>query len=163
MKNQMTLIIAFCICASFTTKGQTSDAEADAIVNLLGVQKREVIGRLVDVSPKDSAAFWKLYDEYQSLNKATAKLRIRLYEKTAESYQNLTPAKADSLATVYFHNRVDQEKMLQNYYSKIKTATNAMVAFQFYQAEIYLLTQLRAQIMNQIPTYGQLQLAARKN
>ncbi len=76
----------------------------------------------------------------------------------------MTPAIADSLATKYFSNRLDQEKTLQEYYAKIKAATSAVTAFQFYQAEVYLLTQIRAHIMSQIPTYGQLvNAAAKKN
>ncbi|WP_420806204.1 hypothetical protein [Flavihumibacter solisilvae] len=74
----------------------------------------------------------------------------------------MTPATADSLANKYFENRVGQEKSLEEYYKKIKAATNAVVAFEFYQAEVYLLTQIRASIMQQIPTYGQVE-AARKN
>ena len=46
--------------------------------------------------------------------------------------------------------------MLEDYYKKIKSATNAVTAFEFYQAETYLLTQIRAHIMQQIPTYGEL-------
>jgi hypothetical protein len=90
-------------------------------------------------------------------NKANAKARIGLYEKTAQSYSNMTPAIADSLAGKYFTNRFDQEKTLELYYKRIKAATNAIIAFEFYQAEVYMLTQLRASIMQQIPTYGQLQ------
>jgi hypothetical protein len=129
----------------------------------LGVQKKEAISKLVPVSGKDSIAFWKIYDEYQQSNKATAKDRIGLYEKTAQSYSNMTPAIADSLAAKYFTNRIEQEKSLQVYYNKIKAATNAIIAFEFYQAEVYMLTQLRAQIMQQIPTYGQLQSVIKKN
>jgi hypothetical protein len=114
------------------------------------------------VSGKDSVAFWKIYDEYQAGNKKTAKDRLQLYEGTARAYGNLTPAVADSLASLYFINRVEQEKTLQEYYKKIKAATNAVVGFEFYQAEVYLLTQVRAQIMQQIPTYGQLMNAANK-
>lgn len=139
-----------------------SHAEAEAMINLLGVQKREAVGQLVQVSGKDSVSFWKIYDDYQQLNKKTALQRIKLYERTALAYQNLTPAKADSLANQYFVNRSEQEKMLESYYKKIKTATNANVAFQFYQAELYLTTQIRAQIMMQIPTYGQLANMAKK-
>jgi len=136
---------------------QTSDAEAEAIVNLLGVQKKEAISKLVPVTGKDSAAFWKIYDEYQVANKANAKARIGLYEKTAQSYSNMTPAIADSLAGKYFTNRFDQEKTLELYYKRIKAATNAIIAFEFYQAEVYMLTQIRASIMQQVPTYGHLQ------
>jgi len=151
------IITAFFIGTISQAYAQTSDAEADAIVNLLGVQKKEAISKLVPVTGKDSVAFWKIYDEYQVSNKATAKARIGLYEKTAQAYSNMTPAIADSLSVKYFSNRLEQEKSLETYYKKIKAATNAVIAFEFYQAEVYMLTQIRASIMQQIPTYGQLQ------
>ena len=152
------MILATLFIGAFSgIQAQTSDAEADAIVNLLGVQKKEAISQLVVVSGQDSVAFWKLYEEFQQLNKANAKERITLYESTAMAYNNMTPAKADSLAVKYFANRQDQEKTLESYYKKIKTATNALVAFEFYQAEVYMLTQIRATIMQQVPTYGELQ------
>jgi len=115
------------------------------------------------VTGKDSVAFWKIYDEYQQSNKATAKARISLYEKTAQAYSNMTPSIADSLSNKYFSNRLEQEKSLQVYYNKIKAATNAVIAFEFYQAEVYMLTQIRTTIMQQIPTYGQLQSTLKKN
>ncbi len=155
----LTLVCMFIALISFA---QTSDAEADAIVQLLGVQKKEAIAKLVSVSGKDSVAFWKIYEEYHQKNLATAKVRIRLYEQTARAYGNMTPATADSLAVTYFSNRFGQEKSLEDYYKKIKTATNAVTAFEFYQAEVYILTQIRAQIMQQIPTYGQFQAAVKK-
>ena len=156
------ILVAVCLFAISTVNAQTSDAEAEAIINLIGVQKREAIDKMVNVSGKDSVAFWKLYDEYQKNNMATAKNRMRLYERTAQSYGNMTPARADSLANSYFVNRVEQEKTLESYYRKIKAATNSVIAFEFFQAEVYLLTSLRASIMQQIPTYGEI-LKSTKN
>jgi len=162
MNKNIILIAVILITTISGIKAQTSDEEANAIVNLLGVQKREAIAQLVHVTGKDSVAFWKIYDEYQVVNKANAKERIGLYEGTAMAYSNLTPAVADSLSNRYFKNRFDQEKNLETYYNKIKAATNAVIAFEFYQAEVYMLTQIRAAIMQQIPTYGELQLAMKK-
>jgi len=149
------LLLVLFSTSTLVIYAQTSDAEAEAIINLLGVQKKEAIAKLVPVKGKDSVAFWKLYDQYQVKNKEVAKSRIRLYEKTAVAYGNMTPAIADSLSLKYFDNRLAQEKSLQEYYQKIKAATNAVTAFQFYQAEVYILTQVRAQIMQQIPTYSE--------
>jgi len=161
MKTILSLVlVAVCAAGSYA---QTSDAEADAIVNLLHVQKLEIIQKLVPVSGKDSVAFWKIYKEYQAAVKPEAKARIRLYERTAQTYQQMSAARADSLAQQYFANRLNQEKMLETYYKKIKAATNGVIAFEFYQAEIYLLTQIRASIMQQIPTYGELQSLAKRN
>jgi len=162
MKFSIALLAAFFFGGIYSSFGQTSDAEAEAIVNLLGVQKKEAVAKLVSVEPKDSAAFWKIYDEYDKLNRKTAKTRISLYENTAHAYGNMTPAIADSLANQYFSNRIDQEQTLQVYYKKMKAATNAVTAFEFYQSEVYILTQLRASIMQQIPTYGQLINASKK-
>ena len=151
------LLGIFLVAAAVGGYGQTSDAEAEALVNLLGVQKKEAISHLVNVDPKDSVAFWKLYDEYQKKNFNTAKSRLRLYEQTAQAYNGMSAKVADSLASRYFENRMSQERSLEEYYKKIKAATNSVTAFEFYQAEVYLLTQIRAQIMQQIPTYGQFQ------
>ena len=162
MKKYLAFPLLLAVFACTAAFGQTSDAEAEAIVNLLGIQKKEAMRQLIAVSKKDSVAFWKIYDEYQALNKKEAKNRIQLYERTAMAYANMTPAVADSLATKYFANRMDQEKELEVFYKKIKASTNSILAFQFYQAEIYMLTQIRAQIMNQIPAYGELVMAARQ-
>ncbi|HKH59772.1 MAG TPA: hypothetical protein VKA49_03015 [Flavitalea sp.] len=151
-----------CSGAAFAVSAQTSDAETDAMVNLLGVQKKEAVARLVPVTGKDSVTFWKIYDEYLAKNKEVAKARMQLYEQTALSYGNMTPGAADSLAGKYFKNRQVQEKSLEEYYNKIKSATNPVIAFEFYQAEVYLLTMVRASIMHQIPTYGEIQ-AKKKN
>src|SRR6188768_3291123 len=98
-----TLFLLFVFAGSVLTSfAQTSDAEADAIVNLLGIQKREAIAKLVHVTGSDSAAFWKIYDEYLVKNKEVAKSRFRLYENTAKAYGNMTPALADSLSMQYF-------------------------------------------------------------
>ena len=162
MKLKPAILSLILLCLVFSAKSQTTDAEAEAIINLLGVQKKQAIAKLVPVSGKDSVSFWNLYNAYEKENKTFALSRLALYEKTAASYSNMTAAVADSLAMKYFENRVDQEKSMEVYYKKIKDATNAVIAFEFYQAEVYMLTQLRAGIMQQIPTYGQLKLAAGK-
>src|SRR3954464_57916 len=162
MKFKIVLLAALMAGTASVTYAQTSDAETDAMINLLGVQKKEAVAKLVPVSGKDSVAFWKLYDEYLVKNKEVAKSRMKLYEQTANAYGDMTATTADDLAKRYFQNRMVQEKSLEEYYGKIKTATSPITAFQFYQAEVYLLTMVRASIMQQIPTYGEVQMARKK-
>lgn len=159
---KLLLLSVFGLLIFANSYAQTSDEEAQAMANLLGVQKKEAMAKLVAVPKKDSAAFWKIYDEYSKKNIATGKARIKLYEQTVHAYDNMTAATADSLAKRYFANRQDQEKTLEEYYMKIKKASNANIAFQFYQAELYMVTQIRASIMQQIPTYGEVQQAMKK-
>jgi hypothetical protein len=134
---------------------QTSDEESTAIVNLLGVKKKQAMSMLVHVEQKDSAAYWSIYNAYEAEDKKLAKKRIAVYDETAKAYSNMNNQSADSLAIHSFTIRQNQEKLLEQYYNKMKAGINPVVAFQFYQAETYLLTMVRASIMQQIPTYGQ--------
>src|SRR4051812_31229816 len=102
MQDMKSIIMAL-ICAYVTngTFAQTSDAEADAMANLLMVQKKEAVSKMVLIPETNADSFWKIYDEYQQKNRAITKARIKLYEKTAYAYSNLTPIVADSLALKY--------------------------------------------------------------
>ena len=42
--------------------------------------------------------------------------------------------KADDLSARYFKLRSGQENLLEQYYGKMKTATNSVLALQFYQS-----------------------------
>ena len=121
MKFKIVLMAAFFACSAYTSYAQTSDAEADAIINLLGVQKREAVSKLVPVSGKDPVAFWKIYDEYLTENKKTAKARVKLYEYTADAYSNLTPAIADSLASRYFRILWNRKKPWRRITKELRT------------------------------------------
>ena len=70
------MVLLTLFVSGFAVRAQTSDAEADAIVNLLGVQKREAVAQLVQVSGKDSLAFWKVYAEYEKSSSKFAKARL---------------------------------------------------------------------------------------
>ena len=101
MKAKTTSLAILCLLASFAMYAQTSDAEAEAMANLLGVQKKEIIMKLVSISGKDSVTFWKLYDEYLQKNKSLTKQRIQLYEQTARSYNVMTPG-----ALIHWHKDI---------------------------------------------------------
>ena len=155
----LVLVGAFCAAHLYA---QTSDAEAEAVAGLFGDKKKEVVAKLVSVTAKDSVKFWSLYDEYLEKTTAVAISKIHLYEKTALAYSNMTPHMADSLARKYFANRKTQQKMLEEFYRKIKSATNAVTAFEFYQAEVYIVTQVRSPIMQERPVYADFKMASRR-
>ena len=57
MKTKLIPVVILSMIMSFAVSAQTSDAEAEAMANLLGVQKREIIMKLVSISGKDSSRF----------------------------------------------------------------------------------------------------------
>ena len=60
MKAKFILLVILIQGLTVAGYAQTSDAEADALLNLLGVQKKEAIRHLVNVSEKDSASILEI-------------------------------------------------------------------------------------------------------
>lgn len=156
MKSVTNFLAIIFICLAFTGYAQiTSNDELDAVVTLLGVQKREAVKELVNIPKKDSANFWKVYVAFEDEQKKFRKQRIQVYDQLVNSYNTMDEKAADKFAKEFFELRAGQEKLLSQYYEKMKTATSSLVAIQFYQAETYILTLARTNLMQQIPTYGQ--------
>ncbi|HEV8514792.1 MAG TPA: hypothetical protein VGQ59_16020 [Cyclobacteriaceae bacterium] len=156
MKLKFVLVTVFLLSLSLSSFSQaTSNDELDAIVTLLGAQKRDLVKELVNITPKDSANFWKVYSAFEQDQKKSRKERIQSFEAFANAYNKMDDKTADELAKKLFETRLTQEKLFQQYFEKVKAATNATLALQFYQAETYYLTLARASIMQQLPTYGQ--------
>ena len=132
----LALVVGF---GPWVASAQTSDAEAEAVIHLLGVQKKEAIAKLVPVFGRDSAAFWKIYDEYHRGNLATARDRLNLYEGTAivlpADERRGSPTRWRSCISPTGWNR---KKTWRSITTRSRSATNAVVAFEFYQAEVYL-------------------------
>jgi hypothetical protein len=150
----LTLFFASTVGAAFS-QARTND-EMEAIVTLLGMDKKKAVAQLVNVTPKDSVAFWNVYQAFEDEQRKFRKQRINIAENTAKAYENMDAKTSDGIVKEVVEFRIAQEKLLDQYYSKMKAATNPLLAFQFYQSEIYLITLARATIMEQIPTYGQL-------
>src|SRR5690242_17046341 len=156
MKLKISFIVLIFIGLSFSGYSQaTANDELDAAVALLGVQKKQVVAELVNITKADSVNFWKVYNAFEVEQSKFRKTRIQAYERLVNAYSTMDVKTADQLAKDFFELRNGQEKLLLQYYEKMKAATNAVVAIQFYQAETYILTLARANIMQQIPTYGQ--------
>ena len=149
-------ILAVLLYVTSASFAQTSDAEADAMINLLGVQKREAVSKLVYVATKDSATFWKIYDEYEIERKAIGKEKYSLLEKYAQHYGTMDAETMDDIMNdmIALTNKTD--KLQATYYGKVKKAAGVKAASQFLQLEYYLSAAIRAAILEEIPFIGEL-------
>ena len=163
MKLKIIFLVLFCTCVALSSFSQAAtNDELDAIVTLLGMEKKQAINELINITTKDSANFWKVYSTFEEEQKKFRKKRILTYEKLVNSYNAMDDKTADQLAKDFFELRMGQEKLLEQYYGKMKVATSSSMAIQFYQAETYFITLARGTIMQQIPTYGQVLKATNK-
>ena len=149
-------LIIFCLFAlSGSLLAQSNKEDVDIIQAALGKEKKVLVASFVKLEPTNSDAFWKLYDEYETSRKALGKKRIALLEKYANNYLTLDDATTDQLMKETQVLQVDNDKLIVQYYGKIKKAAGVKPAAQFYQLEGYFLSVIRAKILEGIPLIGE--------
>jgi len=144
------LLFAASLMATFTY-AQSNKEEVDLVQAAFGMDKKTAVAEFVKPSAAQKDAFWKLYDEYETQRKELGKQRIALLEQYANQYKTLTSEQADAWTKKVIDLQKKTDNLIATYYSKVKGVSDGIVATQFYQIENYILTGIRAQILENIP------------
>lgn len=150
------LILPALLFISSFVMAQSNKEDIDIIQSAFGKNKKDLVKDYMELSQKDSAAFWKLYDEYEDKRKVIGRERINLLEQYANEYQNLDNAKAEKLATDLLNNDAKYNSLYQTYFKKFTGILGARNAAKFLQLEMYVQTYIRANVMREIPLIGDL-------
>ena len=151
-----TLLIVAMMGASTLAYCQSNKEDVDFIQAIYGKEKKMIMADFVKVEGAANEAFWKLYDEYEVKRKELGKKRISLLERYAGSYATIDDATTAQLAKETIALTATTDKLVATYYKKIEKACGAKPAAQFYQLESYLLSSVRASILESIPFIGEL-------
>jgi len=144
------LIISALFMASFAS-AQSNKEEVDFMQAAFGMDKKAAVAEFVKPSPAQKDAFWKLYDEYETQRKELGKQRITLLEEYAGKYQTMTSEQADAWTKKVMDLQKKTDNLISTYYGKVRSASDGIVALQFYQIENYILAAIRAQVLEQVP------------
>jgi hypothetical protein len=130
---------------------QSNKEEVDFIQSIYGMEKKALVADFMDISDANKDAFWKLYDEYETQRKELGKQRIALLNEYAEKYATMTSDQADAWSKKVMELQKKTDNLIITYYGKVKGISDGIVATQFYQFESYVLSVIRAQILDAIP------------
>ena len=144
------IIISALFMASYAS-GQSNKEEVDLMQAAFGMDKKAAVAEFVKPSPAQKDAFWKLYDEYETQRKELGKQRINLLEQYANQYQTMTSEQADAWTKKVMDLQKKTDNLITTYYGKVRSASDGIVALQFYQIENYILAVIRAQVLDEIP------------
>jgi hypothetical protein len=150
------LSVAFILALVVTASGQSNKEDLDIIQSVFGKEKKAIVASFVQIDATNQAAFWKLYDEYETERKALGRDRIALLERYALGYATLDDPSTDKIITDLIKLQGSVDKLTAKYYGKIKKAVGVKPAAQFFQLEAYLVTMVRAAILDSIPMIGEL-------
>jgi hypothetical protein len=130
----------------------------DAYIKLLRKdvrsQKSAVMSEVMQLDPDEAAKFWPIYREYDAELAKVNDLRIANIKEYADSYNQLTDAKADELIHNAMAYQKQRSELLAKYYERIKQELNAVTAARFAQVEYQLLLIIDLQIASALPLAG---------
>lgn len=153
MKKLFVIAALFISTAGFA---QSNKEDVDFIQSIYGKEKKAIVAEFIKLEGAQKDAFWKLYDEYEVQRKELGKKRIALLERYANSYMTLSDAETDKLMQDMMALGLANDKLQKTYYGKMKKVSGVKAAAQFLQIEAYLLSAVRATILENIPFIGEL-------
>lgn len=144
------LFALFVISLSYSNIAQTNQDEIQLMQSLYGMEKRDIVAEYVELNDAQEKEFWLLYDEYEVKRQELGKERIRLLTSYVNDFGEVKPENADNFMKQVIPLRIKSDKLVDNYYKKVKSKTDPIVAMQFYQIENYLFDAIKMELLEDI-------------
>ncbi|RLD66255.1 MAG: hypothetical protein DRI84_05160 [Bacteroidetes bacterium] len=148
------ILAVFIALSSFGVQAQSTN-EIEMMQALFGAEKMLIVAEFVKPDSANAQAFETLYNEYEVERKELGKISITLLNEYAEKWNGMTDEQADEWMKKVLDVSAKRDKLIRTYYKKIKKATTAIIATQFYQVETYILTSIRSALYESIPFVGE--------
>jgi hypothetical protein len=142
------------VLLSFVLSGlsaQSAKEEVDFMQSLFGMEKKALVAEFVKPNDAQKDAFWQLYDEYETARKELGKKRMELLIEYSENFESLSNDLAGYLLKESLALAKKNDKLLASYVKKVQKATDPIVAMQFHQVEMYVMSEIRLALSEGLP------------
>ncbi len=150
-----TLLTTLMVALAFFAFSQSNKEEIDLVQSVFGMEKKAMAAEFIKLEGAAKDAFWVAYDEYETKRKDLGKKRIALLNKYVDGYSTLDDASMEQITKEIISLQGETDKLIVTYYNKIKKGSGVKAAAQFYQFENYILSKIRAEILENIPLIGE--------
>ena len=113
--------------------------------------RRRLIEKNLEMSAAESAAFWPVYEEYRKAMVDVEEKRVAVIQKFAESYQELSDAKAQEMMNDYFGFRKAKVDLQTTYVKRFAAVLPAKKVMRYYQIENLIDTRIDFDLTRAIP------------
>jgi hypothetical protein len=149
----MIIMFLFTLVTGPMVNAQTVQEEIDYIQSIFGMEKKEALTDFLVL--QQSASFWDIYNEYEIQRKELGKKRLNLLNNYISNYDSMGDEGTDDIIKQAQTQKKSLDKLINQYYKKIKKDSGSKTAAQFYQFENYLLSAIRYGIFESIPLFGE--------
>lgn len=151
------LLTTAMVAISFIAFCQSDNEEVDLVQSMFGMEKKAVAADFMQLDDAQKDAFWITYDEYETKRKALGKKRLELFNRYVTNYTSLDDTSMDQIINDMTSLQTKTDKLISDYYKKMKKQSGVKAAAQFYQFEHYILSNIRTQILETVPLIGELE------
>lgn len=153
MKKLLFSFITLCML-SISTQAQ-SDADVDNFFQtIFSMEKQVLVESFINPSPETAVEFWEVYEAYETERKELGKQKMVLLQKYVDTYGNTSDEDVTKLVSEMISLNNSSTKLINKYFKKLKKV-DAVEAGAFYQIESYIAAKVKAEILEQIPFFGE--------
>ena len=132
---------------------QDEDLTSDLALTRASIQLRRqaIVTSVMDLTPKESEAFWPLYREYRVEMAKVGDRMSKLLVQYSEQYDGLTDAQASQIMKDWVSVEKARMGVKDKYISRFKKILPARKVMRFFQADNKLDAVLQAQLASVVP------------
>jgi hypothetical protein len=117
-------------------------------------RRREIVQKLMELSPQESEAFWPVYREYQTETAKLGDQRVTLIETYLSHSSSMTDKQAQDLLKDWFKLKENQLGLQKKYVGKFQKVLPPVKVARLYQIENALDAVLSANLQANMPMVG---------
>lgn len=146
----------FVFILSIPLSAQMHNEESELFINIFGRPKKEIVTEFVKVDGDRAAQFINMYNEYENKRRQLGEKRYVILSRYVKNYSQLNESETNEIIEDIISLTSGQDKLISQYYRKMKKSLGTFVAAQFYQIEWYLQSEMKANILENIPIISDL-------
>jgi len=130
------LVIMICLAVVPSAWSQLEDDRAVQLTRSgIQAERQAILAANLELSEKESAIFWPLYEEYRNALESAVNTRVELLNQYFASYETLTDQEATALLEKHLAWEKGVLKVRSTYAKKMSKALSGKTVARFYQIE----------------------------
>ena len=146
-----TLAVALGLLCAFSLAHAQEEGYIELLRSDARTEKIAIVTEVMQLSGKESEAFWAIYKEYDREVSKVNDMRIALIKNYAENYETITDEKADELVAKWFEFQDKRMALKKKYFVEFRKALPAATAAKFLQLDHQINLVIDLQIAANMP------------
>ncbi len=123
----------------------------DIVREALRAEKKVLVAENMQLTESEAAAFWPVYEEYQTEMKAIGDRMVKLVEAYAAAYKAMNDETAANLVKELLSIQSDRAKLAEKYLPKFQKVLPIAKVARYYQIENKIRAVVDYDVASQIP------------